>query len=88
MRTSLVADEQSVLAVAATVGLDTPQLARDMNSAGVQAEIDQTRALADVLGFIGTPGLVIGRTVMMGAVPASLLRRVIADEQTMGPVAC
>ena len=88
MRTTLVADERSVFAVAATVGLDTEKLARDMNSLEVQAELDRTRALADVFGFIGTPGLVIGRTVMMGAVPASLLRRIIADEQSLAPLAC
>ena len=59
-----------------------------MKSPEVQAELDQTRALADVFGFIGTPGLVSGRTVMTGAVPASLLRRIIADERSLAPVAC
>lgn len=88
MRTSLVADERSILTVAATVGLDPDQLQRDMRSALVQAELDQTRALADVFGFIGTPGLVIGRTVMMGAVPVSLLQHVIADERSLGPLVC
>lgn len=88
MRTSLVADQRSVLAVAAGVGLDTARLARDMNSPEVQAEIDRTRALADVFGFIGTPGLVIGHTVIAGAVPGSLLRRIIADEQSMAPFEC
>lgn len=86
MRSSLVADERSILAVAATVGLDTAQLAHDMNSPKVQAKLDQTRALADVFGFFGTPGLVIGRTVLTGAVPASLLRRVVADELSVAPL--
>ena len=88
MRTPIVADEALVLTVAAHVGLDTARLARDMSSPEVQAELDRTRALADVFGFIGTPGLVIGRTVLTGAVPASMLRRVIADEQSLAPVAC
>lgn len=88
MRTSLVADERSILTVAATVGLDPDQLQRDMRSSQVQAELDQTRALADVFGFIGTPGLVIGRTVLMGAVPMSLLQHVIADERSLGPLVC
>ena len=88
MRTSLVADESSVLAVAAAIGLDTEQLARDMRSPEVQAELDRTRALADVFGFVGTPGLVGGRTVITGAVPASLLQRIIADEQSMPPLRC
>jgi len=88
MRTSLVADQRSVLAVAADVGLDSARLARDMNSAEVQAELDRTRAVADVFGFVGTPGLVIGRTVVKGAVPGSLLRRIIADELSLPPLAC
>lgn len=88
MRTSLVADERSVLAAAATVGLDTDRLQRDMKSASVQAELDRTRALADVFGFIGTPGLVIGRTVVYGSLAASLLRRIVADEQSMVPLTC
>jgi protein-disulfide isomerase len=88
MRTSLVADQRSVLAVAASIGLDSARLARDMNSAEVQAELDRTRALADVFGFSGTPGLVIGRTVVEGAVPGSLLRRIIAHELSLPPLAC
>ncbi len=88
MRTSLVADERSVLAVAAAVGLDIKQLARFMRSPEVQAELDQSRTLADVFGFVGTPGLVVGRTVMTGAVPASLLQRIIADERSMPPLRC
>jgi len=88
MRTSLVADQRSVLAVAADVGLDSARLARDMNSAEVEAELDRTRAVADVFGFVGTPGLVIGRTVVKGAVPGSLLRRIIADELSLPPLAC
>ena len=88
MRTSLVADESAILAVAAAIGLDTEQLALDMRSPEVQAELDQSRALADVFGFVGTPGLVVGRTVMTGAVQASLLQRIIADERSMPPLRC
>jgi len=88
MRTSLVADERSILSVAAAIGLDRDRLAQDMNSVAIQAELDRSRALADVFGIVGTPGLVIGRTVMSGAVPEPLLRRVIADERSLPPIAC
>ncbi len=87
MRGPLVADEGSILAVAARVGIDVDQLARDMNGPDVQASLDRTRALADVFGFIGTPALVIGRTVLEGAVPEPLLRRVVADEMALAPPA-
>lgn len=88
MATPLVADPGSIERIAASVGLDTDRLARDIASAEVQAELDRTRALADVFGFIGTPGLVIGRTVLSGAVERSLIERIIDDELNQPPLAC
>ena len=88
MRTPLVAEESSVLRVAADIGLDVNRLARDMASPVVQAELDRTRALADVFGFVGTPGLVVGRTVLNGALPYALLRRIAEDETSMPVPVC
>ncbi|SNR69270.1 DsbA family protein [Paracoccus sediminis] len=88
MQMPLVADEGSVLRVAADLGLDTDRLASDMASAEVAAELGRTRALASVFGFIGTPGLVIGRTVLNGAISQSLLRQIIADETSLPPIEC
>lgn len=88
MRTPLVADENSVLRVAAEIGLDTKRFARDMVSPEVQASLERTRALADVFGFVGTPGLVIGRTVLNGALPYALLRRIAEDEKSMPRAVC
>ena len=88
MRTPFLADQRAVLAIGASVGLDTDKLVKDMNSPEVQAELDRTRALADVFGFIGTPGLVVGHTVILGALPTPLLRRIITDEHSMPQVAC
>ena len=88
MRTPMVAEEASVRRVAETLDLDVEQLLIDMSSAGVQAELDRTRALADLFGFIGTPGLVIGRTVLSGAVPLSLLRQIAEGEKAEPFPAC
>lgn len=88
MRTPLVAEPESVQRVAAGLGLDVPRLIRDMASASVQQELDQTRALADVLGFVGTPGLVIGHTVLNGYIPYAMLARIAKEEQSMPPVVC
>ena len=88
MRTPLVAEESSVLRVAAGLGLDVGRLTRDMASPAVQAELDRTRALADVFGFVGTPGLVVGRTVLNGALPYALLRRIAEDETSMPVPVC
>ncbi|WP_370651059.1 DsbA family protein [Cypionkella sp.] len=87
-RTPLVADPACVLCVATDIGLDVDQLARDMASPDVQADLDRTRALADIFGFIGTPGLAIGRTVLNGAIPFALLRRIAEDEKSSETPIC
>ena len=88
MRTPLVAEPASVLRLAADIGLDVDQLTRDMASPEVQADLHRTRALADIFGFVGTPGLVIGRTVLNGAVPYILLRRIAKNEQSRRTPVC
>lgn len=79
-RAPIVLDQGSLIALAENVGLDPEQLMQDMAKPSVQAALDTSRALADLFGFVGTPGLVIGRTVIRGAVPESVLREVINDE--------
>ncbi|MAS07615.1 MAG: hypothetical protein CL534_23380 [Ahrensia sp.] len=88
MRTPIVAEPASIAAVAQSVGVDTDRLARDMASDDVQADLDRSRALADVFGFRGTPGLVIGRTVLNGAVDRHLIERILDDERNQPPLAC
>ena len=66
----------------------SPAFDPDMASPEVQAELDRTRALADIFGFIGTPGLVIGRTVLNGAIPYTLLRRIAEDEKSRQTSVC
>jgi predicted DsbA family dithiol-disulfide isomerase len=88
MRSALVADEASILAVAAGIGIDPDRLLKDMTSGSVQDDLDRTRALADLFGFAGTPVLVIGRTIVEGAVSIPLLRRVIADERALPDLSC
>lgn len=88
MRTPLVANESSILRVASDLGLNVEQLTKDMASPEIQSELDQTRALADLFGFLGTPGLVIGRTVLNGAIPVSVLRQIAKDEGTLPLPVC
>ena len=88
MCTPIVADPASIAAVAKSVGVDTDRLARDMASEEVQADLDRSRALADVFGFRGTPGLVIGRTVLNGAVNRHRIERILEDERSQSPLGC
>lgn len=88
MRSDLVAEDASIVALAETVGLDATLLLHDMQSASVAAELSESRALADVFGFIGTPGLAVGRAVISGAVPRATLERIIREERRLAPVRC
>lgn len=88
MRSPLVPDPALISRLATEVGLNADRLLSDMSDPAIQAELDQTRALADVFGFVGTPGLVIGRTVLNGAVKAETINRILAAERKEPPLNC
>lgn len=72
-------DENAVMKVAETSGLDLTKLKRDMTAASVGQTIQRNYALADALGIDATPALVIGDQLTMGAVDIDGLRQLIAD---------
>lgn len=72
------ADEAAVMKAAASVGLDVEQLKTDMAGSEVDTHIDQSRALADALGFSGTPSFVAGDQLIPGFVPQDQLEEVVA----------
>jgi protein-disulfide isomerase len=59
-----------------------------MNSRATAAAIARTTALAAALGFIGTPALVVGRTVVQGDITRRQLERLIEDERQSHTKAC
>jgi protein-disulfide isomerase len=61
------ANEASALKVAEKVGIDMGKLKKDMVSAEVKKEIDDTRALATKMGISGTPHFLVGDRVVAGA---------------------
>ncbi len=63
-------DEAAVLRIAGDVGLDVDRLRADMDAPEVQAHIDASMALAEELGFTGTPSFVIGDTRAPGLIDA------------------
>ena len=85
LRARLVSDVNLMLAIAKSVGLEGPRLLADMQSPALEAALDQSRAIANVFGFYGTPSTVIGRTVFLGALPEVDVRQIIADELTASP---
>ncbi len=63
--------------VAARHGLDAAKLLADAQGADVQARLDAAINLGAALGIPGTPGSVIGRTLVIGAIGQNDLERLI-----------
>jgi protein-disulfide isomerase len=61
------------------VGLDWSRLRRDMEDPAVERRIQSNLRLAGALGIEGTPALVIGETLVPGAVDLPALERLVAE---------
>jgi protein-disulfide isomerase len=61
------ANEAAALKIAEKLGLDMARLKKDMASAEVKKEIDDTRKLAAKLGIQGTPHFLVGDRIIPGA---------------------
>jgi protein-disulfide isomerase len=75
------ASKEKALDAASAVGLDMPRLQKDMDGDEVTATIDEDFALAHALGITGTPGYVIGKTVIAGAIGLDGLKGQIVNER-------
>ncbi len=62
------ATREKALAAARKQGLDMARLERDLTSDEVKATLAESTQLARALGISGTPGYVIGKEVVLGAV--------------------
>ena len=72
-------DEAGVLRIAEAVGLDVERLKADMESEAVMSHIAQSMAMAESLGFTGTPSFVIGGQAVFGLVPQDQLAAFVAE---------
>ena len=72
---------EGIMSAAGDAGADLDRLQKDMNSAEVALIIERTRAAAQQLDISGTPGLVIGRQVIPGAIDIDQMRQIIAEER-------
>lgn len=77
-------DSAGIKAAAAKAKVDWPRLQRDLKTRG--AEIDallaRTNAIAQAIGFNGTPALIVGSQVVAGAVDLPTLRRLVATARS------
>lgn len=60
-------------------GLDWPRLRRDMDDPAIEARLRNNFALAKALSIEGTPAMVIGSTLVPGAVDLATLRELVAE---------
>jgi protein-disulfide isomerase len=70
-------DNDAVLKIAASSGLDMAKLKTDMAAPEVDQVIKANYALADALAIDGTPGLIVGDQLTEGAVDLDSLRAMI-----------
>ncbi|MEM7544401.1 MAG: DsbA family protein [Pseudomonadota bacterium] len=77
-------NNDTVLHIAASVGLDMDQLRVDAEDPAIAEHIRTTYALARRLQINGTPGFVIGDEIVRGFVPYDALRELVEDTRARG----
>lgn len=66
---------------AGRAGIDVDRLWREKDDPAIQRRLDSNIALARALRIEGTPALVVGDTLIPGAVPIAQLEQIIAEER-------
>lgn len=89
MRSAFRASDAYLADLARNIGVDHAQLVADMESSETTQELDDSAALSRIFAFVGTPALVIGRTVIQGQVSDKMIAEIIDLEREEGwDVAC
>jgi protein-disulfide isomerase len=78
-------DKTVALAAAKDVGLDVGQIERDLASDEVRLTLEESSNLARQLGIRGTPGYVVGTTIIPGAIGVAGLKDKIAAARVVKP---
>jgi len=80
MNSRLVPTLAYIEEIASDLGMNQLRLRKDINSDVIAHEIHRTSALASALGLVGTPALVVGRTIVQGEITRSQLQHLINEE--------
>lgn len=81
MRAVFQPNQGYIRALADSVGVDADRLLSDMGSPEITRRLWLSRALANRFAMLGTPGLVIGRSVVIGDISSADLVRIIDLER-------
>jgi protein-disulfide isomerase len=88
MRARLIITIDYIDAIAADLGLDRARLHADMAAEAATNALQRTTALAKALGFLGTPALVVGHTIVQGEISRRELESLIEQEKRSPAKAC
>ncbi len=77
-------NDETILKLAASVGLDIKRLQTDVSSPDVERVLKTNGDLADALKIDGTPGFILGDSIIPGAVDLDALRKNIAEQRKRG----
>lgn len=80
LNSRLVPTPAYIEALALQVGVDQIRLSADMNAEDIVRAIESNAHLASELGLRGTPVLIVGRTVVEGAITGRQLERLVIEE--------
>jgi len=80
MRTAFIPTPDYAREVGQDTGLDPDRLLADMEGPAPAAVFERVAALAGAFGFRGTPAMVVGRTVVEGAITEAQLDALITAE--------
>lgn len=86
IRAAFQPSETYLRAVTQDLGLDADRLIQDMRSPEITEALLDSRALAQVFDLVGTPALVVGRTLVQGEISSGHLDQLIALERREGPL--
>lgn len=70
-------EEKDLAAMAKKIGISADALKAEMAKPEVSAMLDKDRTMAQELGISGTPGIIIGDTIVPGAVPYEELKKMV-----------
>lgn len=88
MRSVLPPGPASLRALSDRFGMNPFQFQRDESSPETTQDIDRSSAVAAAFGIIGTPSLLVGRTLVVGKIDRDRLEKLIAVEQSDSAPPC
>ncbi|MBR9763580.1 MAG: thioredoxin domain-containing protein [Rhodobacteraceae bacterium] len=84
MKSPFQATPEYLQALADDIEIDHERLTADMNGERVLLDLENSAALARIFDFIGTPAMVIGRTVIQGEISERSIQDLVERERAEG----